>query len=350
VGPAHVLVAGEDGFVGYDVTHRATFVLAAAFRLNPSVSTAGVAFGEVGSGTLVRSTLSGSTRTLASVPACGGKDADPFFDLQALPDGSGAVYAADCALPHDLFSIAPDGSGLSRLTDTPQDELGPALSPDGTRVAFSRTDTALCECDEQIWITSLDGSDPRSVPLPSDSGLHQDEHPSFSPDGTRLVFSRWDPAVTGDTARLAEASAAGGAATLLKPSGGNPAWGPSRIAFNAADVETVAPDGTDAAVVPNTSLAEGGPAAWSADGRLAVLRVSTFSIYFPAAKTSIRLPGLHDAIGPAPGLAWSPDGTRLAFTGADANGVDDVWTVRVDGTGLTRVTHDLDADGAIAWR
>jgi TolB protein len=353
-GRTHVLVQGEDGYLGYDVVHKATFELASAYRTLPSLSADGVAFGAVHGLSLARSTLSGSTRTLVTVSSCGGKDTEPYGYLQALPDGTGGVYAGDCVLPHDLFSVAPDGTGLTRLTTTPQDELEPALSPDGTRLAFARAASGGCiGCDVQIWITALDGSDAHSVTLPADAtSIRQDDRPSFSPDGSKIVFARWN-ASKSDSSMLAEAPATGGSATTFEIPAGNPAWGPSRIAFDSAkgDVETVKPDGSGATAVPNTKLGDGGVPAWSTDGRLAILRpAGSFSIYFPATAKGIALPGLHESIGQAPGLAWSPDGTKLAFTAADANGEDDVWSVGVDGSGLTRVTNGLVADGALAWR
>jgi Tol biopolymer transport system component len=356
-GPTHLLVDGVGSTVLFDVEHRKTFIAPSAYGGNPSLASDGSVFGEVRYGTLVHATLSGSTRTVSTFAGgCGGTDTDPYGSLQALPDGSAAVYESSCVPAHDLFSLQPDGSGLTHLTQTPQDEIDPALSPDGTHVAFARTDTGGCVgCNSQIWITARDGSGARSVTLPSDpSSILQDDGPSFSPDGTKIVFARWDAALTGDTAALAEAPATGGTATVLKVPGGNPAWGPSRIAFDSAkgDVETIAPDGSDATAVPGTAIPDGGVPAWSPGGRLAVLRPAavTFSIYFPATKTSIDLPGVHQAVGPAPGLAWSPDGTMLAFTAADSNGEGDVWVVNADGTRLTRITHGLGADGALSWR
>lgn len=37
--------------------------------------------------------------------------------------------------------------------------------------------------------------------------------------------------------------------------------------------------------------------------------------------------------------AWSPDGTRLAFTGRNARGDFNIWTARADGGGLARLTN-----------
>jgi Tol biopolymer transport system component len=349
----HVLVRGDSEYLVYDVAHRKAYLAPAAYRIRPALARDGSAFAESPYGTLVHATLSGSTRKVTAVPHCQGRNADAFAWLQALPDASGAVYAGDCVASHDLFSVAPDGTGLARLTATSQDEIDAAVSADGSRIAFARAETAGCAgCDRQIWISAPDGSDAKSVTLPSDASIHTDDRPSFSPDGTKLSFARWDAAVTGDTAGLAVAPATGGMATLLPVSGGNPAWGPQRIAFDSVkgDVETIAPDGTGATPVPNTRLLDGGVPAWSADGRLAILRVEPLTIYLPAADEVIPLRGLHQAVGPAPGLAWSPDGTRFAFTAADANGEGDVWTIGADGGGLTRVTNGLVADGGLSWR
>jgi Tol biopolymer transport system component len=352
VDETHLLIRAADGYVVYDLAHKATFEVAAAYRLNPAIAEDGSAYGESPWGTLVHSTLSGSTSVVVKAVVCQGKNADAFFGLQALPDGSGAVFAGDCQAPNDLFSVAPDGTSLTRLTQTTTDELDPSLSPDGTRVAFARVDSADCEgCTHQIWTMNLDGSDAQSVALPSTKGnpILQDDNPSFSPDGTHVVFERWDAPITGDSAAIYTAPADGGAATPLHLAGGYPAWGPAAIAFDAegGGVRIVKPDGSG----PQDVVKGDWIPAWSGDGRLALVKWGNgFSILLPATGRRIALPGLRVAGFVPPGLAWSPDGTKLAFTAADADGAADVWTIGVDGRGLTRVTQGLDASGALSWR
>lgn len=354
VDATHLLVRGEDGNDIYDVTHRATFLAPAAYRISPAVASDGSAYGEYPFGTLVHSKLSGSTRTVISVPYCQGKDADAFASLQALPHGSGAVFAGDCSPPHDLFSVSPGGTGLIRITSTPQDEVDPALSPDGSVLAFTRVDSADCQgCDHVVWTTKLDGSDGRSVPLPSgpENPILTDDNPSFSPDGSKLVFTRWISSVN-DQAYLYEAPVVGGPATSLHVFGGYAAWGPAGIAFDGPKgVETMTSSGLRVTPVPNTVKLDDGIPAWSPAGTLALLEWDRgFFILFPATGKRLTLPGLHAPPFGRPGLTWSPDGSHLAFTAADRDGVSDVWTIGADGTGLTRVTHDLGADGALSWR
>lgn len=50
-----------------------------------------------------------------------------------------------------------------------------------------------------------------------------------------------------------------------------------------------------------------------------------------------------------PSLAWSPDGTRLAFTLPEADGIH-IYVIKVDGTGLTKLTSKAGAyDGQLSW-
>jgi len=349
-----VQLEGPNGVFGYDIETHKTVALPAAYGPGSSaVPSRGLAWGEASYDTLAVSYLGGATRVVTSLAACQGKDADAFQYLQALPDGSGAVYAGDCVPPNDVFAITSDGSGLTRLTQTPEDEEYVAVSPDGSRLAFTRAPSADCAgCDEQIWVENADGSAAQEIPLtgPTDA-IGQDESPSFSPDGSSIVFSRWISSV-GDQARLYRVAAAGGAVTALGVAGSYPAWGPSRIAFlSAHGVATVAPDGSRLTHVAGLTLDDEGPVAWSSTGQLAVLRESLpLAIIFPSSGRRIPLPGLHMPIQLGGGLTWSPDGSKLAFVAADANGVGDVWTVNADGTGLRRLTHNLDAAGTLSWR
>jgi len=47
--------------------------------------------------------------------------------------------------------------------------------------------------------------------------------------------------------------------------------------------------------------------------------------------------------------AWSPDGTRIAFTSTRDNGNWDIYVINVDGTGLQRLTSHHEMDQRPAW-
>ena len=343
-----------DTTVGYDVAKKRAIKLPGGFSPGASViPSLGVAFGEPEFGKLARARIGGTNRILTSYATCQGKDADAFYSLQALPDGSGAVYAGDCAPPADVFAVRRDGSRLMRLTHTLQDESSVTASPDGTRLAFTRTVGAQCVgCDQRLWVTNVGGGDAVRIPLaaPSD-GIRQDQDPSFSPDGSSIVFSRWNSSV-GDSARLYRVPASGGSAKALGVVGTAPGWGPSRIAFlGPKGVATIAPSGTGDRRVSGLALIDEGPLAWSRTGRLAVLRTTPpLAIVIPSTGRRISLPGLEESSDRGAGLAWSPDGTKLAFVADDSDGLGDLWTVNADGTGLTRITHGLAAGGTLSWR
>lgn len=53
------------------------------------------------------------------------------------PDGSRVAVCAYQDGGFHLWTMAPDGGGLHRLTSGPWDDRGVSWSPDGTRIAFS---------------------------------------------------------------------------------------------------------------------------------------------------------------------------------------------------------------------
>jgi dipeptidyl aminopeptidase/acylaminoacyl peptidase len=345
------------GWEGLEVATRIPFTLPRGFADGSSVASpdgleaaAGIAKG--GTWTLELSKLGGPTHTLAKAAGCDGED--PFAGVEFAPTTGSLVYMSGCFdPPGDLYSVSPDGSDLERLTRSAADETDPTVSPDGSTIAYVRSaDLLACPtCGDSIWLANADGSDPRRLTKPTagvDTPPPDDASPSFSPDGTQIMFER-DSDTSSD---LYVVPAAGGSAKDLGVEGYFPSWGPQRIAYvdyNLVEM-TAAPDGSDPQPFAVNGRLVAGPTAWSSDGRLALLAgVDNVSTIVLSTGQKIPLPGLQLA-AQAGGITWSPDGTELAFIAADSSGVADVYTVGVDGSGLTRITHDLGATSGISWR
>lgn len=60
-----------------------------------------------------------------------------------------------------IMRADPDGSGVRRLTDVPGYDGGPFFSPDGTRIIWRRFDESGLIAD--IWTMNLDGTDQRQI-------------------------------------------------------------------------------------------------------------------------------------------------------------------------------------------
>src|SRR5207247_541189 len=78
----------------------------------------------------------------------------------------------------DVWSINADGTGLTRLTRSPDPEFQPTLSPDGRLIAYRREPNG----QPEIWVMNADGSAQHR--LTRDGGF-----PAWSPH-QRQVASR----------------------------------------------------------------------------------------------------------------------------------------------------------------
>jgi Tol biopolymer transport system component len=77
---------------------------------------------------------------------------------------------------YEIYSMAADGSGVTRLTERSGIDVYPEYAPDGQRVLFRR--------DADLWSMNPDGSDARQVTY--DGG--GDQMAVASPDGARIAF------------------------------------------------------------------------------------------------------------------------------------------------------------------
>jgi Tol biopolymer transport system component len=357
-GRLRVLADDGSGDIGYDVAHNQPLKLPrpfAAWEFGSVASRSGTAVTDIALDT------NGLTATLHVANWTGGdgpaiaKGApcteQPWWqDMAFTPHGDSLVYETGCGLPNaDIYSIGADGGHLRRLTNTDADEMEPAWSPDGTRVAYAQRVTAWkCDgCAYTLWTMNADGSGRREITPPSD--LTYAQHPSWSPDGKTLAFWSW----TFNSEAIDTVPAAGGDPTTVVTGGAYPAWGPSRIAYINGNlvptrVQTVDADGTGVQTVGADSNVISNTVAYSTRGRIAWLRADAKSrVYLVVAgKGPVMLPGLSN--GQA--LTWSPDGTRLALAADDSSGVSDVWIVNADGTHLVRVTDGIGAVDGLSWK
>ncbi|MFN2525306.1 MAG: TolB family protein [Actinomycetota bacterium] len=233
------------------------------------------------------------------------------------------VDVSDAAYPYytgdfDLFSVAPSGQGLTRLTEGPYADYSPAWSPDGSRIAFTRSARRAVPGD--IYLMDPDGSDQFNLTRSPGS---QDRHPSWSPDGTQIAFNCADGPGQIFVVDVCVINADGGGLVRLTSEGGirgtsdedtyQPAWSPdgSWIAFSFYDFNGGNPSGL-ALIAPDGSR------------RHSIVRSEQLGgagIFSPS---------------------WSPTGNTIALIPSSGEEPGNIWTVNVDGTGLRRLTRESD--------
>ena len=114
-----------------------------------------------------------------------GNDLDPAFSR----DGSRLAFESDRNGTVDVYSVAANGTGSRRLTSEPTHERDPAWSPTADRIAY----TVESGSSRQIWVMNGDGSGKQQLT----DAPNLSENPNWSPDGRRIVFDS-DRAEAGD--------------------------------------------------------------------------------------------------------------------------------------------------------
>lgn len=238
------------------------------------------------------------------------------------PDGSSVAFVSERAGSKDIFVIGVDGRGLRQVTSGPAADDSPSWSPDGGRLVFSGTGD---DPAGDLYTVPASGGAPAR--LTAEPGA--DTQPAWAPTGSRIAFTttRFDPA--GDVVVMADT---GGPVIPAVPEPGDssePAWSPdgARLAFTTrqpdplGDVKQVAPPGGQVSVISGQPGAGETEPTFRAGGQPVFTQLrggETTDIWSADARGGDRrdLTNRPDADETDP--VFSPDGASLAYTEFDA--------------------------------
>jgi hypothetical protein len=255
-----------------------------------------------------------------------------------------------------------DVNGANQVRLTPFDtneELDPAWSPDGTKIAFSSNRDG----NYEIYVMNADGSN--QTRLTYYNGV--DFSPEWSPDGTKIAFTR-GPFLASPTRWIMVMKANGTDVRLLTdPNGGwseRPTWSPdgSQIAFtrnqgtNFLEIYVVKTDGSDSTNpkrLTNNLRLDDYPS-WSPDGtRIAFTSdrddPGNWEIYVMDTSNTNIVTRLTNDPGGDYGPSWSPDSAQILFN-SNRNGNYEVYAMNADGNYVTNISNHVANDNFAVWQ
>jgi TolB protein len=264
------------------------------------------------------------------------------------------VFSSNRSGDFEIYTVNANGTGLRRLTAAPGTDTAPRWSPNGKRIVFEserdhQAATPL-QVTSELYVMNADGTGQTRL---TDNAV-EDWGPDWSPDGTRIAFSR-PGAAAGSDFDIHVMDADGSGVVDLTPGSSrdlSPAWSPdgTRIAFVSDaggdyDLYTVAPTGGAVSKVVDGSASMGGPA-WRPGGAWVSLTgfdlLSDRPDVYLAAATGFPVLRLTADLAWDCCARWSPDGGRIIFSSERESGAGDLFVMSPDGSDVRLL---IGADG-----
>ncbi len=285
--------------------------------------------------------------SLALSPKAQTKTSDEHVTPRTVPGRNGKIaFTSTRDGNPEIYTMESDGSNQTRLTNNPGYDISPKWSPDGTKIAFLRSN--VFQYDD-IYVMNADGSNQTRLT----NNLVIAEPPDWSPDGTRIVFHLQSGVGNSFTNEISVVNADGTNLTQLTNSGSNssPRWSPdgTRIVFERFVGSTVGIYVMNADGSNQTQLTNSGQnyfPRWSPDSSRITFHStrddpSNVEIYSMNADGSNQTRLTNTGFVASP--EWSPDGTRIVFRSLRDNNVN-IYVMNADGTSQTRLTNYTDED------
>ncbi len=233
------------------------------------------------------------------------------------------VCAASFAVMTAVDSAEPTiPPNITRLTRTSFDKFFLSYSPDGSHIVYSRHYPNRRAANLVLVGTRIvraDGSNDHPLLTPFDAEVQIQEHPTFSPDGKRLLIS----------------------------GGGNDTGNSSKDIF-VCDIDPQFAATQLRKVVSGAAVQFGEEPCWSPDGKRIAYVTTSEQLWTVDADGKNRSQILQAAGQYLHQPAWSPDGQWIAFA-SDRDGNIELYKVRRDGTDLIRLTNQAGIDCRPKW-
>ncbi|MSV27996.1 MAG: hypothetical protein EXQ52_04525 [Bryobacterales bacterium] len=250
-------------------------------------------------------------------------------------------FVSDRTGSKEVWSMDPDGSNQKRLTSYNSISIMPAVSPDGTRIAF----TTFAKGNPAIYIHSAETG--RRLPF-YNQVASMNATPDFTPDGKEVLYS----STASGYAQIYVANVDGGNLRRISTSRAievepkvNPK-NPSEMVFvsGRSGPQQIYKMNLDGANVERLTTGEGEAAnpAWHPDGQLIAFawtrgfEPGNFNLFLMDV-ASRRVDQLTHGAGRNENPSWAPDGRHVVFS-SNRGGSSQIWTMLADGTQLQKLT------------
>ena len=270
--------------------------------------------------------------------------------LAAFPGANGKIAFESKRDGNDeIYSMNPDGSSQSRLTNNSETDVNPIVSPDGTRIIFDSKRAG----NEEIFVMNADGTGVTRIT----NNDFVDQEPAWSRDGTRIACA--SKRNNDNSVEIYTMNANGTNQTRLtnnEVDDNDPVWSPTddrlayEKAFGGGDIYTTTATPGSAETRLTTNSNEDLNPSWSPNGQRIAFdskRTGGGDIYTMNAngsnQTQLTTNGQPD-IQPA----YSPDGTKIAFE-SKRDGDEEIFTMNTNGSGQTQITRNTIEDRDPDW-